>query len=44
MVNRLRWVDEGEMAALRFKADSLARLAFGPRRGVLYHPLEVLVR
>ena len=44
VVNRLRWVDAGELAALRFKPDSLARLAFGPRRGVLYDPLEVLVR
>jgi ADP-ribose pyrophosphatase YjhB (NUDIX family) len=44
VVNRLRWVDAGEMSQLRFKPDCLARLAFGPQGAVLYDPLETLVR
>ena len=44
VVNRLRWVDAVELAALRFKPDSLARLAFGRAGPVLYDPLERLVR
>ena len=44
VVNRLRWVEAGGMAALRFKPDSLERLAFGPDRPVVYDPLEMQVR
>lgn len=44
VVNRLRWVGVDELARLRVKPDSLARIAFGPRRAVVYDPLELLVR
>ena len=44
VVNRLRWVDAGELSRLRFKPDCLARLAFGPEGPVIYDPLETLVR
>ena len=44
VVNRLRWVDADALSRLRFKPDSLARLAFGPEGPVLYDPLERLVR
>ena len=44
VVNRLRWVDAGELSRLRFKPDCLARLAFGPEGPVIYDPLERLVR
>ena len=44
VVNRLRWVDAGELARLRFKPDCLARLAFGPEGPVIYDPLERIVR
>jgi ADP-ribose pyrophosphatase YjhB (NUDIX family) len=44
VVNRLRWVDAAGLAALRFKPDSLAHLAFGPAGPVLYDPLELMVR
>lgn len=44
VVNRLRWVEAGGMAALRFKPDSLGDLAFGPDRPVVHDPLEVQVR
>jgi 8-oxo-dGTP diphosphatase len=44
VVNRLRWVDAGELSGLRFKPDCLSRLAFGPEGPVFYDPLEVLVR
>ena len=44
VVNRLRWVDAVELATVRFKPDSLARLAFGRAGPVLYDPLERLVR
>jgi ADP-ribose pyrophosphatase YjhB (NUDIX family) len=44
VVNRLRWVDAGELGRLRFKPDCLARLAFGPQGPVVYDPLERLVR
>ena len=40
VVNRLRWVDADALSRLRFKPDSLARLAFGPEGPVLYDPLE----
>ena len=44
VVNRLRWVDAGELSRLRFMPDCLARLAFGPEGPVIYDPLETLVR
>jgi ADP-ribose pyrophosphatase YjhB (NUDIX family) len=44
VVNRLRWVDAAELAALRFKPDSLAQLAFGPEGPVVHDPLELLIR
>ena len=44
VVNRMRWVDADALSRLRFKPDSLARLAFGPEGPVLYDPLERLVR
>ncbi len=44
VVNRLRWVEAGEMAALRFKPDSLGGLAFGPDLPVVHDPLAVQVR
>jgi 8-oxo-dGTP diphosphatase len=44
VVNRLRWVDADQLSRLRFKPDSLARLAFGPDGPVVYDPLERLVR
>ena len=44
VVNRLRWVDAAGLAALRFKPDSLPRIAFAPDGPVLYDPLEVMTR
>ncbi len=41
VVNRRSWVTREEMAALRVKPDSLARVAFA--RGMGYDPLERLV-
>ena len=43
IVNRRRWVTRAEMAALRFKPDSLPVVAWGDG-GLLYDPLEPLVR
>ncbi len=43
VVNRLRWVDAPGLLRLRFKPDSLPRLAFGPEGPVIYDPLETLV-
>ncbi|MEZ5715790.1 MAG: NUDIX domain-containing protein [Paracoccaceae bacterium] len=42
VVHRRRWVTRNEMAALRFKPDSLAHVAWG--RGCGYDPLERLVK
>ena len=44
IVNRLRWADAAELAALRFKPNCLARIAFGPAGPVFFDPLERLVR
>jgi len=44
VVNRWRWVTAAQMAALRFKPDSLPAVAFGPEGAVLYDPLELIVR
>ncbi|VVT16783.1 Pyrimidine (Deoxy)nucleoside triphosphate pyrophosphohydrolase [Roseovarius sp. EC-HK134] len=41
IVTRRRWVTEAEMGNLRFKPDSLARVAF--QRGMGYDPLEEIV-
>lgn len=41
VVSRRRWVTQAGMAALRFKPDSLADVAFA--RGMGYDPLERLV-
>lgn len=41
VVTRRRWVTPEEMGHLRFKPDSLARVAF--RRGMGYDPLEEIV-
>jgi ADP-ribose pyrophosphatase YjhB (NUDIX family) len=41
IVSRRRWVTSEEMATLRFKPDSLARVAF--HRGLGYDPLEEIV-
>lgn len=43
VVNRQRWVTREELAALRFKPDSLPDVAFGGA-GISYDPLELLVR
>jgi ADP-ribose pyrophosphatase YjhB (NUDIX family) len=40
VVNRLRWAERGEFAALRFKPDCLPRIAFGPDGPVVHEPLE----
>lgn len=42
IVDRRRFVTRDEMAALRFKPDSLPDVAFA--RGIGYDPLEVLVK
>jgi ADP-ribose pyrophosphatase len=44
VVNRRRWVTEAELRALRFKPDSLPEVAFHPGAGLLYDPLEPIVR
>ncbi len=44
VVNRRRRVSEAELRALRFKPDSLPDLAFRPSAGLLYDPLEPIVR
>lgn len=44
VVNRQRLVTEAELRALRFKPDSLPDVAFGRIAGLLYDPLEVIVR
>lgn len=41
IVTRRRWVTQVEMQSLRFKPDSLARVAF--QRGMGYDPLEEIV-
>lgn len=42
IVTERRWVSRDEMAALRFKPDSLPAAAWG--EGLLYDPLEPIVR
>ena len=42
VVDRRRFVTRDEMAALRFKPDSLPRVAWG--QGLLYDPLEPILR
>ncbi|PQO23168.1 NUDIX hydrolase [Rhodobacteraceae bacterium WD3A24] len=42
VVNQRRFVTRDELAALRFKPDSLPRVAWG--EGLLYDPLEPIVR
>ena len=42
VVQRRRWATQAEMADLRVKPDSLARVAW--QRGFGYDPLEVIVR
>jgi hypothetical protein len=42
IVNRRRWVSREELAALRFKPDSLPDAAWG-EGGILYDPLEPIV-
>ena len=44
VVNRHRWVTEAELRKLRFKPDTLPDVAFGGPDGVLYDPLEVIIR
>ncbi len=44
IVNRHRWVTREELEGLRFKPDSLPEIAFGEGTGLLYDPLEVIVR
>lgn len=44
VVDRRRLVTEAELRALRFKPDSLPDLAFGPPGGLLYDPLEPILR
>lgn len=44
VVNRHRWASRAELAGLRHKPDSLDELAWGPPGGILYDPLEPLVR
>jgi 8-oxo-dGTP diphosphatase len=44
VVNRRRLVTEAELRALHFKPDSLPDLAFGQADGLLYDPLEPIVR
>ena len=43
VVNRRRWVSRSDMAALRFKPDTLPGVAWGRAGTVLYDPLERLV-
>lgn len=43
VVNRWRWVTEAELCALRFKPDSLPRIAFGAEGVAHYDPLEHIV-
>jgi ADP-ribose pyrophosphatase YjhB (NUDIX family) len=43
IVNRRRWVAQTDMASLRYKPDSLPRVAWGDG-GLLYDPLEPIVR
>jgi len=44
IVNRRRWAAQAEMATLRFKPDSLPEVAWGTASGILYDPLEPIVR
>jgi 8-oxo-dGTP pyrophosphatase MutT (NUDIX family) len=43
IVNRRRWVDREEIGRLRYKPDSLPRVAWEDG-GILYDPLEPIVR
>jgi 8-oxo-dGTP diphosphatase len=42
IVTERRWVTAEELAALRYKPDSLSLLAFDPGRAPLYDPLELV--
>jgi len=44
VVNRRAWVTPGQMPAYRVKPDSLARIAWNPGAGLVYDPLEPIVR
>ena len=43
VVNRRRFFTMEEMAAIRFKPDSLPQMAFGPEGPALYDPMEPIV-
>lgn len=43
IVTDRRWVNQDQMAGLRFKPDTLAQVAFGTA-GLTYDPLELMVR
>jgi ADP-ribose pyrophosphatase YjhB (NUDIX family) len=42
VVNRLRWASEAELGGLRVKPNILARVAFGPRVGLVHDGLDVM--
>lgn len=44
IVSHRRWVTRAEMAALRFKPDSLPAVAWAEPGAILYDPLEPIVR
>lgn len=44
IVNRRRWVTRDEIRALRFKPDSLPLVAWDRPAGLVYDPLEPIVR
>jgi 8-oxo-dGTP pyrophosphatase MutT (NUDIX family) len=44
VVTRRQFFSRGELAAIRYKPDSLAEVAFGPPGVAQYDPLEVIVR
>ncbi|WP_093419493.1 NUDIX domain-containing protein [Tranquillimonas alkanivorans] len=44
IVAHRRWASEDELTRLRYKPDSLPRLAWGAPGEILYDPLELLVR
>lgn len=44
VVTRRRFFTRAELAAIRLKPESLARVAFDPSAGVIYDPLEPMVR
>ena len=44
VVSHRRWVTRSEMAGLTVKPDSLATVAWGDEGGILYDPLEPIMR